>query len=463
MFYIIILQSMKRNLFLTFLLIIFCGLIVSARANSLDEKYRRSSITMLTVVHPADSFSTEIQEAVKNMPFPDKYDNNDLGITFLNGTPHADRKADLSSQLEQYMVNSRFANFLVNNWFNGTETGFDMKLIEERGYYDATILDVQQALQTVRGKSMLADAGEELLNKTFVLVNDISYVDHQQRAEIVAETSRMVGETAQVVGDAANEVLGLFGESGAALGGLVASTGSLVNASAGLLGDITDMLNISGFVVRINSYLFQLDWNEEAATMFYENYYTANDSNRVNAFWADTTSFKMKYIGKYEQYTDKGTMYSQKSQSEQMLVTCTRTLDKNIVNLQKKYPEFQVKTPIAEIVTNDKGKFVGYRAYIGTKEGITPKSKFQVLEKQQDENGRTIYKKVGTLKPAKGQIWDNRYMVSEEDITVSDENAKQLTATLLTGTKKLMPGMLLLEGKLDKKTANVGENQEVEE
>ena len=454
---------MKRNLFLILLVGGFCGLVFSAKANSMDEKYRRSSITMLTIVHPADSFSTEIQEAVKSMPFPDKYDNNDLGLTFLNGTPNADRKADLSAQLEAYMANSHFANFLVNNWFNGTEAGFDMKLIEERGYYDASILDVQQALQTIRGKSMLADAGEELLNKTFVLINDISYVDHQERAAIVAETSRAVGATAQAVGDAAGEVLGMFGGLGASLGGLVSSAGGLVNSASGLLGDITDMLNISGFVVRINSYLFQLDWNEEAAAIFYENYYTTNDSSKVEAFWADTTTFKMKYIGKYEQYTDKGTMYSQKSQSEQMLVTCTRTLDKNIVNLQKTYPVFQVKTPISEVATNEKGKFIGYRAYIGTKEGITPKSKFQVVEKQQNEDGRTIYKKVGTLKPVKGQIWDNRYMVSEEDVKASGESGEQLTATLLTGTKNLMPGMLLVEGDFDKKAANEEGTQNAEE
>ena len=213
--------------------------------------------------------------------------------------------------------------------------------------------------------------------------------------------------------------------------------------------DITDMLNISGFVVRINSYLFQLEWNDSIANTFYNNYYTINEPEKISAFLADTTTFQMKYIGKYEQYTDKGTMYSQKSQSEQMLVTCTRTLDKNIVNLQKKYPVFQVKTPICAIAYNDKDKFIGYRAYIGTKEGITPKSKFVVLEKQVSEDGQTFYKQVGTLKPDKNEIWDNRYMVSEEEL--KNNGGRPLTATLLKGTKNLMPGMLLFEGKFDAK------------
>lgn len=441
---------MKVRLSLLLLTLLYGGFQLSAEeSNQLNEKYRRSSIAMFTIVHPADSFSTEIRQAVQSMPFPDKYDNHDIGIQFLEGTPHADRKADLSNEIIEYLRQNQIAKELVAKWFCFNGNGFDTKLIAERGLYDATVLDAQNAMNTTRGQAMLADAGEELIGKTFILINDISYVDHKERAEIVSETSRAVGETAQVVGDAANEVLGLFGDLGSSVGGLLSATGGLVNTAAGMLGDITDMLNISGFVVRINSYLFQLKWNDSIANTFYNNYYTINEPEKISAFLADTTTFQMKYIGKYEQYTDKGTMYSQKSQSEQMLVTCTRTLDKNIVNLQKKYPVFQVKTPICEIAYNDKDKFIGYRAYIGTKEGITPKSKFVVLEKQVSEDGQTFYKQVGTLKPDKNEIWDNRYMVSEEEL--KNNGGRPLTATLLKGTKNLMPGMLLFEGEFDAK------------
>lgn len=236
----------------------------------------------------------------------------------------------------------------------------------------------------------------------------------------------MVGATAQAVGDAAGEVLGMFGGIGASIGGLVQATGSLVNSAADLVGSLTDMLDISGFVVRINSYLYQLEWNDSIANVFYNDYYTTGDSARVAAFLANDSTFNMKFVGKYEQYTDKGTMYSLKSQEEQMLVTCTRTLDKNIVNLQKQYPVFQVKTPIAEVVLNEKGKPVGYNAYIGTKEGISPKTKFAVLERCMNEEGVTYYKKVGEVKPDKNKIWDNRYMVSEEENSVKEGRLRLL-------------------------------------
>ena len=388
------------------------------------------------------------------MPFPDKYDKHDIGLTFLEGTPHADRKADLSADLEAYMEREEVAKRMVAEWFGFDGTGFNLDLIQERGQYDASVFAAQNAMQTVRGQAMLADAGDELLNKTFFLVNDVSYINHKERAEIVAEGARMVGQTAEAVGDAANEVLSLFGGIGTSIGGIVSSAGSLVNSTAGLVGDVTDMLNISGFVVRINTYLYQLEWNDSIASIFYENYYTDCDSVRVAAFLADKTTFRMKKVGTHEQFTDKGTMYSLKDQREQMLVTCTRTLDKNIVNLQRKYQAFQVKTPIVGVALDSKGKFEGYKAYIGLKEGITPKTKFSVIEKIQTEDGRTQYKKVGMLKPVKGKICDNRYKAAEElesAATKKGENAGViLDATVLKGAKNLMPGMLLVEGDFDK-------------
>lgn len=420
------------------------------------ENYHRSSLSMITVVHPADSFSNEIKQAVVAMPFPEKYDKHDLGFTFVEGTPHADRKADLTSELDIFMQKQQVAKRMVASWFGFDGKSFNLDLIRERGQYDASVEDAQMALQTVRGKAMLDDAGEELLGKTFFLVNDISYIDHKQRAEIASEGARVTGEAAEAVGDAAGEILGLFGGIGKSIGGLVKATGSLAKTGGDLVAGVTDLLNISGFVVRINTYLYQLEWNDSIASVFYEKYYTMGvdsleDSAKVAAFLADTTTFKMKFVGKHDQLTDKGTLYSKKSQEEQMLVTCTRTLDKNIVNLQRKYPDFQVKVPIYEVVYNEKGKVEGCRAHVGLKEGITEKTKFSLLEKSISDDGRTVYKKVGTLKPVKGQICDNRYMAAEELMETGDAGAAALQGTLLKGSKKVMPGMLIMEGDYKEK------------
>lgn len=146
-----------------------------------SSEYRRSSIAMFTILHPADSFSTEIYQAVSDMPFPDKYDDHSLDYRFLTGTPHADRKADLTDSLNIFMKKYGVARKLISKWFNATDTSFNMDLVSERGLYDASVWDMQDAMLSQRGKAMLADAGEELIGKTFVLVNDISYIDHEER------------------------------------------------------------------------------------------------------------------------------------------------------------------------------------------------------------------------------------------------------------------------------------------
>ena len=82
------------------------------------------------------------------------------------------------------------------------------------------------------------------------------------------------------------------------------------------------------------------------------------------------------------------------------------------------------------------------------KEGITEKSSFQVVRCQKDTvTNRTTYRYVATLKPIKGQIWDNRYNAVTEEAPGSD-----LTATLFkkAGGGEILPGMLIIEGKYSK-------------
>lgn len=82
------------------------------------------------------------------------------------------------------------------------------------------------------------------------------------------------------------------------------------------------------------------------------------------------------------------------------------------------------------------------------KEGITEKSKFQVIQRIVDPNtNKTRYKYVATLKPVKGKIWDNRYMAAEEK-----SDAANLDATFFkkAGGGDIYPGMLIIEGKYRK-------------
>jgi len=66
------------------------------------------------------------------------------------------------------------------------------------------------------------------------------------------------------------------------------------------LGNSTgDMVaSYKGFKVNIDTYLYQLVWDEETATKFYTQYYTDKDNKeKVNAFNNNRKMFKLKYVG----------------------------------------------------------------------------------------------------------------------------------------------------------------------
>ncbi len=85
---------------------------------------------------------------------------------------------------------------------------------------------------------------------------------------------------------------------------------------------------------------------------------------------------------------------------------CARAIDENVADLQKKYEQFRTKSPILSVNPT-------ITAQIGLKEGISSDSKFEVLERQV-KDGKTIYKRVGIIKPIGNMIWDNRFMAVEE-------------------------------------------------
>ena len=134
----------------------------------------------------------------------------------------------------------------MEKWFDRDKnTGaFDMNLIAERGFYDASILDLREARASSRGIAMLADAGEELIGHTYVLVNDIRYADKET-------TKSAVGGGLL----AASLVASFFGVD---LSNAVSAVGNLAG-------------NIAGFKVFVTSYLFRLDWKDYRGSNCYSN------------------------------------------------------------------------------------------------------------------------------------------------------------------------------------------------
>lgn len=429
----------------------FCllsALVAAAQpVNTMD--YKRNSLANMLVYHPEDEFGPNIYEAYLAMPLPDKYDDHNLTWRIINNNDvtgvqynksglykakygHVLSSSEMkknAAYIENLLNQHQIGKLLVAKWFNlqgdsvHTAT-FNTELIQQRGQYNASDVDVELALQTVRGVAALADAGEELIGQTFVLVNDITYVTAEEEAAAAKASMAILG--------------GIFD---ALTGG---KSGQQMASSVGQIAD-----SFTGFNVKTHSYLYELVWNDSIANIFYRYHYTAQPNpTKIEAFLADTTSFRVRFVAHEYEYDKKSTLKGKYERSELVKTICARSIDKNIVALGKQYEDFKVKTPVYGVETNKNGLISGYTAKIGLKEGVAENTKFQVIQRVYNpETKKTSYKYIATVQPVKGQIWDNRYNAVLEQDSGSDLN---YTTFKKVAGGEILPGMLLVEGRYSK-------------
>ena len=274
-----------------------------------------------------------------------------------------------------------------------------MELIKQRGFYNANVGDRQVARASIRGKAMLEDAGENLIKNTYLLVNDISYQSKGSGNWILKSYAAVY-------------------------------TGNVNNMQKALQG-------VGGFEVTIKSYLFRLKWNNEIAMEFYTKYYTEDgikDKDKIDAFRADKRLFKMELVGETSSVIKEKEFKTLKDPESFLMKVTKRTIDHNIAQLQHEYPEFRIKAPLLSTSP--------LKADVGVKEGIKDDMLFEVLERVITDDGKMHYETVGVIRPVKGKIKDNRYLVTEDE---SAEATLDATEFEVVSGKDFMPGMLIRE------------------
>ena len=407
---------MKNNMILSALAFILIAMPAQAQEENEANDYRRSSLYSVMVNHTDQKYAEEIKDAFLDMEVPDKYNDHNLSVKVLDMEKKLKgARSDQESQIiTDFLNTNKVASRLVAKWFNRDAfTGqCDVELVKERGMYNASEFDKEMAARSQRARALLEDAGEDLIGNTFVLVNDIRYVDKSQKAKGFATVLRAIGQVAGAV------------------------TGVNVSDLTDNLGDMLE--SIKGFKVRINTFLYQLVWDEETSANFYQNHYSAKpDEAKCKAFDAGRGAYKLKFVGKVESKGNSSSFMGIKEDQPQMMVlkACTRAIDENIADLSHEVEAFRVRVPLlsSEPIT----------APIGMKEGVQKDSRFEVLEVNEDPaSGKRTYKRVGVIQPISNLIWDNRFMAVEEGAT---------GATLgMTTFKKISggdfyPGMLIRE------------------
>ena len=308
----------------------------------------------------------------------------------------------------KHLLEQKVAKQLFDKWFIDNNGDFSMELVQERGLYGASMLDVQTAKNSVRGMDMLKDAGEELINNTFVVVSRFRYLS---KDELAAELDAV-----------AQALAGTTNNSNVSALASLATTGAKASLGA-------------GYYVRSTSFLFQLKWNDDISNKFYSDLWD-NPSE-----YEASDIFSLKYIGQESAFANvKASIFTNKPQDELIQIATINATDAVLAKLQKKYEVFRTKTPL--VVDGDK-----LYAYIGTKEGLEGGERFEVLEQTVDaETGKTSYKRKGTVTVGKGKVWDNRFMAAEE---LAQQGKQQtLSATEFTGSANgLYSGMLLRQIK----------------
>lgn len=392
-----------------FIGVVLCALPLVAMADSTqdDTRYRRLSLCNIMVKHDNEKFADEIEEQFLKIGVADQYNDHNLSVRVVN----TQDKIKGDTKITDFVNNNDIASRLVAKWFNRDIISgqCDMELVKSRGLYDASVFDHELANRSARGLAMLEDAGEDLIGNTYLLMHEFTYIDKSKRSR----TWGMIGGM-------------LMAAASAYAGGSVRQATDMAKSTFDIIS------SYKGFSVRINTRLYQLVWDEEASNDFYTNYFTSvGDDAKRNAFENNRGKFRLKYVGNVISKGGTTSFLGINEEQPELMVrkACQRALDENVADLMKKYDQFRIKMPVASVSPQ-------ITVNIGLKEGVTPDSRYEVLEPQ-EKNGKVSYKRIAVIKPVPGRIWDNRYMASEERAYGADFGAttfvKESGDEILTG------------------------------
>lgn len=327
------------------------------------------------VQDPSQPYYDVIKNTFNSAPVPDKFNDHNLNVRFLNPDsiiinknesvqkPAAEfmklfkkelvhnlsggvidtttsKEKDLPEKVNHFLAANDIAKAMVAKWFNRNKNGhFNMELIADRGQYNASDMDVKVANSSARGKALLSDAGEELIGNTFILVSYFKYVSKE---EIANKTNKVLSVTGNYLSNvsAAAEV-----------------ATSVTSAAVTIAG--------KGYVVKTTSYLYQLNWNDSIASVFYNDYWVdknSPDESRIKAF-ENSKLFNLKYIGSDVAWADlQSSIFTKKSEEDLISVATVKAVDAVIAKLQRNHEVFRTKTPLYSTEP--------LAAKIGLKEGL---------------------------------------------------------------------------------------------
>ena len=185
------------------------------------SQYYRNALTNMMVYHPEDEFGYDVYLIFNELPPQERYDKHDINLRVIDNSKisgvagskngglnrqtygasmvltdkekqaNADALLDLLNRAE---VGKR----MVAKWFNLTGTTlqdahFGTQIIEERSGYNVSMQEAEMARYTIEGAAALQDVSTELMNHSFVLVSDMTYITAEDRGKAAKTTMQIFG------------------------------------------------------------------------------------------------------------------------------------------------------------------------------------------------------------------------------------------------------------------------------
>jgi len=410
------------------------------------EEYQRSSLAM--IIFSKDNMSIMLKsdeqkdlayirnEVVKSWhayPFPDKYNYHNIPTKDLNLSTTTTTFAALAylnkkeknrvndakfliPKIQQQLKQHKVAHQLVRTWFSSKDGKmWNMEHIKEMGLYNASEGDLNYniAKNSVRGMAMLEDAGENLINNTFVTVTELIFCSN----EPLAAAWNNIG----------NSIATQINNTNTTAENLVYSVLALGSYTTG--NAIRD-----GYSVFFKTFLFKLKWDKEIEAKFY--------SIWENEAAFDKMDFDLEYVGyHYNSGQVKAGIFNKVENRAVEVVlnkALVRTLDASFATLQYEHDVFKPIVPIYSI-----NPFL--TAKIGMKEGLEGGETFAIMEKTEDPGThKTQWEKVGTTKVDKNLVWDNRYNAGDEpNKVVIGKDGVPIKSTTFASTGSAQEGLFL--------------------
>lgn len=320
------------------------------------------------------------------------------------------------ARLMKWFEADKTAHQLVANWFNpvGAPTNAlkwdqNEEKISLCGLKGISADEKKNIIAAGRNVAIKTTAYDELLNTTYVTVTRYNYFTAEELIELAMATAKATLDKA-------------IGKGGPLAALAQKGYDKAVEAAK---------KKYAGNYVKAITYLFKIQTPgyNALAEKYYEN----------GADFMNDADIKMVYVGK------SVSGYKGAGKSEGDTAPIARAT-KNAVNgtyasLQMDFEQFCPMSALHEIDGN-------LGVYIGTAEGVTEKSKFNVYEKELDvKSGKLAYNKVGSLKVQKGAVWVNAEDDDPDAEKVAADSSRTYTQLAGKPSKKAGEGMLVKIGK----------------